>query len=138
MGTKGDGVIRIRDYKAMLAGIFRRPPDPFRPRQGLHEQRSFQFCSSPARNVMARNPGPGLYLLFIRGRPDADATMQPGMPEIRGVHQMREVNDSAFYLACDTDALVELTPGKGRQARRDGAMLHGSGWSAATAMSFMP
>ena len=35
------------------------------------------------------------------------------MPEIRGVHQMCEVNDSTLYLACDTDALVELTIGKG-------------------------
>ncbi|WP_370806134.1 hypothetical protein [Alistipes indistinctus] len=59
--------------------------------------------------------------------------------EIRGVHQMCEVNDSTLYLACDTDALVELTIGKGRQARRDGdAPLPVPAWSAATAMSFMP
>ena len=62
---------------------------------------------------MARNLGPVGLLTFTCDDWMRTLPLQPGMPEIRGVHQMCEVNDSTLYLACDTDALVELTIGKG-------------------------
>lgn len=115
IGTKGDGVIRIRDYESYAGGNI--PVDHltrFDRGKGLTSNEVFSFCSSPARNVIwLGTSGPGLTYYSYRDDRMRTLPLQPGMPEIRGVHQMCEVNDSTLYLACDTDALVELTIGKG-------------------------
>lgn len=115
IGTKGDGVIRIRDYESYAGGNI--PVDHltrFDRGKGLTSNEVFSFCSSPARNVIwLGTSGPGLTYYAYRDDRMRTLPLQPGMPEIRGVHQMCEVNDSTLYLACDTDALVELTIGKG-------------------------
>ena len=115
IGTKGDGVIRIRDYESYAGGNI--PVDHltrFDRGKGLTSNEVFSFCSSPARNVIwLGTSGPGLTYYSYGDDRMRTLPLQPGMPEIRGVHQMCEVNDSTLYLACDTDALVELTIGKG-------------------------
>lgn len=117
IGTKGDGVIRIRDYGSYSGGSV--PVDRltrFDRSNGLTSNEVFSFCSSPARDIVwLGTSGPGLTYYSYKDDRMRSLPQQPGMQEIRGVHQMCEVNDSTLYLACDTDALVELTIAKGER-----------------------
>ena len=96
IGTKGDGVIRIRDYESYAGGNI--PVDHltrFDRGKGLTSNEVFSFCSSPARNVIwLGTSGPGLTYYSYGDDRMRTLPLQPGMPEIRGVHQMCEVNDS--------------------------------------------
>lgn len=111
IGTKGDGVIRIRDYGSYSGGKV--PADRltrFDRSRGLTSNEVFSFCNSPSRNIVwLGTSGPGLTYYSYGDDRMRELPQQPGMEEIRGVHGMCEVNDSTLYLACDTDALVELT-----------------------------
>lgn len=115
IGTKGDGVIRIRDYGSYSGGnIPVGRLTRFDRSKGLTSNEVFSFCSSLSRNIVwLGTSGPGLSYYSYKDDRMRTLPLQPGMQDIRGVHQMCEVNDSTLYLACDTDALVELTVGKG-------------------------
>ncbi|WP_290555254.1 hybrid sensor histidine kinase/response regulator transcription factor [Alistipes sp.] len=111
IGTKGDGVIRIRDYESYSGGNI--PADRltrFDRSKGLTSNEVFSFCSSPARNILwLGTSGPGLTYYSYKDDRMRALPLQLGMQEPHSVHQMCEANDSTLYLACDTDALVELT-----------------------------
>ena len=111
IGSKGDGVIRLRDYASYAGG--RVPSDRvtrFDRSSGLTSNEVFSFCGSPAHGIVwLGTSGPGLTYYSYKDDRMRRLPMQPGMQEIRGVHQMCQVDDSTLYLACDGDALVELT-----------------------------
>ncbi len=117
IGTKGDGVIRLRDYASYAGG--RVPSDRvtrFDRSSGLTSNEVFSFCGSPAHGIVwLGTTGPGLTYYSYKDDRMRRLPMQPGMQEIRGVHQMCQVDDSTLYLACDGDALVELTVAGGER-----------------------
>lgn len=69
IGTKGDGVIHIRDYENYANGnIPAGHLTRFDRGKGLTSNEVFQFLQQPGPEChMARNLGSGAYLLFIRG-----------------------------------------------------------------------
>ena len=121
IGTKGDGVIRIRDYESYAGGNI--PVDHltrFDRGKGLTSNEVFSFCSSRPGMSYGSEPRARAYLLFIRGRPDADATPAAGNagdtrrpPDVRG-ERLDALPRLRYGCAGRTDNR------KGRQARRDG------------------
>lgn len=90
IGTKGDGVIRLRDYASYAGG--RVPSDRvtrFDRSSGLTSNEVFSFCGSPAHGIVwLGTSGPGLTYYSYKDDRMRRLPMQPGMQEIRGVHQM--------------------------------------------------
>lgn len=112
IGTKGDGVVRIRDYQSCVDG---RIPPPgritrFDRNSGLTSNEVFGFCRSAWREVLwIATSGPGLSYYSYKEDRVRPLPVQPGMEPLCKAHQICEVNDSTLYVASDTEALVELT-----------------------------
>lgn len=115
IGTKGDGVVRIRGYAELGGGkVPAERVTRFDRRDGLVSNEVFGFCPSARRQlVWFSSTGPGLSYYSYRDDRIRTLPQQAGAPDICSVHCIREVNDSTLYLASDTEGLVELilTPG---------------------------
>lgn len=119
IGTKGGGVICIRDYAA-CSTVGRHLHDfaaritRFDTRDGLSNNEVFAFCSGVERNVLwIGSSGPGISYYDYRDRRIRTLRAPKGMPEIRHVHEICQTDSSTLFVASDTEALIELTLGSG-------------------------
>lgn len=120
IGTKGGGVIRIRDYAAehdagRSSGDFAARITRFDTRNGLSSNEVFAFCSGVGRDVLwIGTSGPGLsYFDFSDGRIRVLKAPE-GTPPIRHVHEICQTDSSTLFVASDTEALIELKIATGR------------------------
>ena len=119
IGTKGGGVIRIQDYTATdgterIPRNFAERVTIFDTRDGLASNEVFAFCPGICRDVLwIGTSGPGLSYFDYRDNRIRTLTTPPGMPEIRHVHEICETDSATLFVACDTEALVEIKIGAG-------------------------
>lgn len=117
IGTKGGGVIRIRDYAA--CGAMGRPLRDFAAaitrfdtRNGLSSNEVFAFCPGVGRDLLwIGSSGPGISCYDYRDGRIRTLHAPEGMSEIRHVHEICQTDSSTLFVASDTEALIELTLG---------------------------
>lgn len=121
VGTKGDGVIRIRDYdKVVGAGRplrdFASRISRFDTRNGLSNNEVFAFCPDwSGRRLWVGTSGPGLSCFDYRDGRMKSVAAPEGMPPIRHVHAICQTDSATLFVASDTEALVELQLGPGER-----------------------
>lgn len=119
IGTKGGGVIRIRNYAntnktERTLGKCPERVTVFDSRNGLSSNEVFAFCPGSCRDVLwIGTSGPGLSYFDYRDNRVRTLSTPPGLPEIRLVHEICETDSATLFVACDTEALLELKIGKG-------------------------
>lgn len=111
IGTKGDGMLRIVDYRSRPAGGYPAGRvERFDRLSGLTSNEVFAFCGSARRDLFwIATSGPGLSYYSYKERRVRPLPPCEGAEPLRNAHQMCEAGDSTLYVASDTEGLVELT-----------------------------
>lgn len=121
IGTKGGGIIRIRDYAARnsageLDRDYRARTVSYDKHDGLSSNEVFAFCRSTGRDVLwIGTSGPGLSYFDLRRNTIRTLTTPADQPAIRNVHEICETDPTTLFVACDTEGLVELSIGGGER-----------------------